>query len=201
MSPAGGQRPLIDPAIPLWFRRRRITDAMAELCVEEGYRAATIAKVVGRAGVSRTTVYEHFGNREEIFLASLDQSVDELLQRTEEACQDARSQERPPLEAGLGAILGWVAEEPAAAWVSLVEAFCATSSSIQRYLDALARFADLLGGVLPTEVPRPKVIEESLVGGVASILNGLLRAGEAYRAPEMLPELVTFVRAPFLKVP
>jgi hypothetical protein len=47
---------------------------------------------------------------------------------------------------------------------------------------------------------RAATTEESLVGGVASLLSGLLRSGDAQRAPELAPQLLTFLRGPFLTV-
>ena len=37
------------------------------------------------------------------------------------------------VEAGLGAVLTWVAEEPGPAWALFVEASCATSESLRRF--------------------------------------------------------------------
>ncbi|HSS33408.1 MAG TPA: TetR/AcrR family transcriptional regulator [Solirubrobacterales bacterium] len=200
MSPARSPRPVLDPAIVASFKRRRITDALAAQCVSEGYRATTIDKLSRRAGVSRSTVYEHFENRDHIFLTLVDGAVAELLERTESACEEARAVTEDPLQAGLHAVLDWVAERPAHAWVLMVEAFGATPESMRRYLAAIAEFTALFSAVAPSEIPRPKAIEESLVGGVASLLSGLIRAGEAERAPELLPEVSIFLRGPFLEV-
>lgn len=189
---------MLDPEVQAAFRRRRIADAMAELCLEQGYRATTVDHVSRRARVSRTTIYQHFENREHIFLAVLDRGIVELLDRTESACQVSASESR--IEAGLEAVLTWVSEEPAIAWICLVEALCATSGALQRYLDAIARFATMLHAAAPAEVVRPKTTEESLVGGVASILSGLIRAGQTERAPQLLPQMSVFLRGPFLAV-
>jgi AcrR family transcriptional regulator len=191
-------RPQLDRSVVSSFKRRRIADALAELCIEQGFRATTIDHVARRAHVSRTTIYELFENREQIFIAVLDRAIPELFERTEAACQAAALGSRHRLEAGLGAVLAWVAEEPVAAWSCLVEALAATPESLDRYLQAIARFTVLLGSVVPAEVQRPKTTEESLVGGVASILSGLIRGGEASSAPELLPQLTVFLRGPFL---
>jgi AcrR family transcriptional regulator len=200
VSPQRSSRPVLDPAIVASFKQRRIADALAELCVKDGYRAITIEKLSRQAGVSRATVYEHFDNREHVFLVLVDGAVAELLQRTESACEEARARAEDPLEPALHSVLAWVAEQPAHAWALIVESFGATPESMRRYLTAIAEFSILLGAVLPSEVRRPKAIEESLVGGVASLLSGLIRAGEAERAPELLPEISIFLRGPFLEV-
>lgn len=98
-----------------------------------------------------------------------------------------RTAAEPRLEAGLAAVLAWVAERPAHACALFVDAFGATPESMRRYLAAVAAFTELLSEALPNEVPRPKTVEESLVGGIASLLSGTIRAGEAQRAPELFP--------------
>jgi AcrR family transcriptional regulator len=187
---------MLDPEVQAAFKRRRIADAMAELCVEQGYRATTVDHVARHARVGRATIYEHFENREQVFLATLDRGIVELLERTESACQASGSESR--IEAGLEAVLTWVAQEPATAWACFVESLCATPEALRRYLDAITRFTTMLHAAAPTEVVRPQTTEESLVGGVASILSGQIRAGQAERVPELLPQISVFLRGPFL---
>lgn len=195
MRPA---RPMLSPEIVAGFRRRRFGDAMAALCVERGYRATTIADVISRAHTSRNTFYEHFESKDECFLEVLERGVSELFSCADAACRSAEPEQR--VEAALAAVLGWVAEEPTLAWVCFVESACATPESLRRYVSAVTDFATLLRGNVPTEVSRPATTEESLVGGVASILRFRIQNGEAQRVPELLPELSAFLRLPFIAI-
>jgi AcrR family transcriptional regulator len=43
--------------------RRKITDAVAELMAEGAFHASTVEEVADRAGISRATLYQHFGSR------------------------------------------------------------------------------------------------------------------------------------------
>ncbi len=52
----------------------------------------------------------------------------------------------------------------------------------------------------PAGADLPETIEESLVGGVAWILQLQIRRGEAEQAPELLSELSQFVLSPYLGV-
>lgn len=194
------ERPQLDRGVILAWRRRGASLALGEACIEKGYRAATIKDVVVRGRTSRNTVYELFKNKEAIFLFLFDSGVAEIEGRIEAACAAAGEGREQRLEAGLAALLGWVAEEPISAWAVFVEAICATPDSLRRYLGTISRLADLVSEVLPTEVRRPKVFEESVVGGVASILNGRIRAGEAVQVPALLADLMTLIRGPFLSV-
>jgi AcrR family transcriptional regulator len=191
---------MLNPEVQAAFKRRRIADAMAELCGERGYRATTISDVAHRAQVGRGTIYEHFENRERIFLSVLDGAIAEVFERVETACSAAGDDSAQRVEAGLAAMLAWVAAEPIAARACFVESLRATPESFRRYLEAIAEFTSLLRGALPSEVPRPETTEESLVGGVAAILSGLVRADQTESAPEMLPSLSIFLRGPFLRV-
>lgn len=187
---------MLSPEVIAGFKRLRICEAHAELCAEQGHRATTVADIASRAGASRATFYECFENKEECFLAIFERGLSELFARAEGACRVAEPEQR--IEAALAAILDWVAQNPLAAWACFVESTCASPESLRRYVAAITDFAGLLRGNVPTEVERPPTTEESLIGGVASILRFRIQNGEAQRAPELLPNLTVFIRAPFM---
>src|SRR6266511_4356448 len=49
-------------------QRARIVRGLIEVVAEKGYVATTVADVIGRAGVSRTTFYQQFKDKEDCFL-------------------------------------------------------------------------------------------------------------------------------------
>jgi AcrR family transcriptional regulator len=189
------------PELPKEFvavrKRRRIMDAIAELSAEKGYEATKIADIVRRAGVARKTLYDNFDGKEEVFLAALDFALKEAEERVEEACDAADGGWEQRIEAGLEAFLIFVAEEPAAARMCMIEALSATPASSERYDDGVRRFVELLRGNAPPENGLPETIEETLIGGVAWILYQQIRRGEAEKAPDLLPELSEFILSPY----
>ncbi len=54
-------------------QRQRILDAVLDVVGEHGYAAATVAHITKSAGVSRTTFYEQFRNKQEAFLTAYDE--------------------------------------------------------------------------------------------------------------------------------
>jgi len=56
------------------MQRRRLLRAMDEVLAEGGIEDGTVGRISKRAGVSRRTFYEVFEDREECFLAALDQA-------------------------------------------------------------------------------------------------------------------------------
>lgn len=177
-------------------KRRRIMDAIAELSAEQGYEATKIGDIVRRAGVARKTLYDNFDGKEEVFLAAIDSALKEALARVEEACAEAGDWSAG-VEAGLAALLAYLAENPAEARMCMIDALSATPASGARYDDALHRYVELMRRHAPKDTGLSTTIEETLVGGVAWILNQQIRRGKVEEAPDLLPELLEFVISPY----
>jgi len=201
---AARSRPSLRPgrhALPREFvaqhKRRRITDAIAELTAEHGYESTKIDDIVRRAGVARKTLYDNFDGKEDVFLAAFDTTAEEAFERVEAACDEAGPDWEQRVEAALAAFLDFVGEEPARARMCMIEAMSATPAASQRYEAAVQRFVALARDDAPSYDRLPETIEETLVGGVAWIVHQKIRRGEAEKAPQLLPELSEFVLAPF----
>jgi hypothetical protein len=82
----------------------------------------------------------------------------------------------------------------------MVEAISATPSSARLYDAGMRDFVELLRLNAPKGADLPETIEESLVGGVAWILQQQIRRGEADRVGGLLSELSQFVLSPYLGV-
>jgi AcrR family transcriptional regulator len=175
-------------------------DAIAELSAERGYEATSIADIVRRAGIARKTLYDNFDGKEEVFLTALDAAITEALQRIEAACEAAGPDWRQRIEAGLAALLTYVAEQPAHARMWMIEAVSATPTSSERYDESVRQLIELLRRCVPADSGLPDTIEETLVGGVGWILNQQIRRGNAEQALDLLPELSEFVLSPYYGV-
>jgi AcrR family transcriptional regulator len=181
-------------------QRARIIRALALEVSEKGYRAVTVADIVKRAGIARNTFYENFGSKEDCFLAAQKFAMSTALGRVVEAAGEI--DEWPyRVEAGLGAFLGFVAEEPALARTCMVEALAAAPTSVRYYEESLQAFVSLfrLGrDVSPHGQGLPEALEEALIGGVFWILYQRLLVAEPSTIGQLLPELVEFALTPYL---
>jgi AcrR family transcriptional regulator len=191
------ERPELPKEFVAGHKRRRMMDAIAELSAERGYEGTKIADVVRHAGVARKTLYDNFDGKEDLFLAAIAVAMEEARERVEEACAASDLIWQKRVEVGLGAFLGFVAERPAVARMCLVEALSATRASAARYDAALRGFVEMLQRSTPAETGLPDTIEETLIGGVAWIINQQIRRGAAAEAEELLPELSEFVLSPY----
>ena len=57
-------------------QRERLLEATLRVVAAKGYAAATVADLTREAGVSRTTFYELFEDKEACFLAAYDEAVE-----------------------------------------------------------------------------------------------------------------------------
>lgn len=194
----------IRPELPREFvashKRRRMMDAVAELTAENGYEAMKIADIVRRAAVARKTLYDNFDGKEDLFLSAVNATMMEMRVAIEAACEEAGDSPESRIVAGLEGLLDFVAAHPAAAKMSMLEAISATPSSARLYDAGVRDCVELLRASAPADASLPETIEESLVGGVAWILQLKIRKGEAEQAPDLLPELSQFVLSPYLGV-
>lgn len=87
--------------------RQELVDAAAEVFAEQGYDAASVDQVIGRAGLSKGTFYFNFASKEDLFLAVIDDRVDrparEVMELTAHAPADTPTS--ADVSAGLAAIL------------------------------------------------------------------------------------------------
>ena len=188
------------PALPREFvavhKRRRMMNAMAELTAERGYGATKIADVVSRAGVARKTLNDNFSGKEELFLAAFETTAAEAREAVESACEGV-GEDGARVEAGLEALLEFLAAHPGPARLCMVEALSATPATAARYEEALQGFVELLREAAPPAPGRPGTLEETLVGGVAWILQQRIRNDEGEMVSQLLPELCGFVLSPY----
>jgi len=175
-------------------------DAISELSAEQGYEATKIADIVRRAAVARKTLYDNFDGKEDLFLSAINSTLTEMRVVVEEACERTNGSPGAGIIAGLEALLDFIAEHPAAAKMCMVESISATPSSARLYDAGMHDFVEILRRSAPSGKDLPQTIEESLVGGVAWILQLQIRRGEAEQAPELLSELSQFVLSPYLGV-
>jgi len=59
-------------------KRKAIIDAATDSFFEHGFAASSIEQIAANAGVSKVTVYNHFGDKRRLFAASVDRECDKL---------------------------------------------------------------------------------------------------------------------------
>lgn len=171
-------------------QRARLQAAMIELTGDRGYANFTVDDLVQLAGVSKPTLYKHFGDRDKCFLATYDLIVDAVIRRIL-ASMNPHDDWRQSLRAGFGAFAGQFEENPAAARLALVEVFAAGPPALERMrrMECLFEALVLKGfGRGPDGVHLPPLIAKGIVAGAAQVVLARLANEDGH---ELGPEVET----------
>ncbi len=185
--------------VPRGESRAKLIGAMRELSLTKGYPATTVDEVCEAAEVSKGSFYHHFGTKEDIGHAALDQYFDELLvgltdegdvagaagvgslsalARLEAFLERAsRVCSGPLLVNGcmLGSFALDLAETHPAVRVRLDEQFTALANYVAELIEAAGVEADI-------ELPSPALAQQFL-----AIIEGSIVLAKAHNDRQILP--------------
>lgn len=64
-------------------RQREIAHAAAELILEKGFNETSVSQIAKAAGIGKSTLYDFFSTKDEIFLLLMDEPLGEITRRAE----------------------------------------------------------------------------------------------------------------------
>jgi AcrR family transcriptional regulator len=178
--------------------RRRLASAWADSIATRGYRRTTVRHILDSSGVSRRGFYEHFGGKEEAFVAIHAHALDAFA-----SCVNRAFREQPEWPAkvatALATALRCAADRPDEAQLLLGDPFAAGPHLSYCHDLLVARFAPgLLAGRELSRAPAPPGLEAALIGGLVGIISARVRAGAARTLPGLAAPLTEFVLTPYM---
>jgi AcrR family transcriptional regulator len=182
--------------------RDRITAGLAAAIAEKGYAAVTIADVVRHARVSKRTFYEHFADKEACFLAAYDMVADHI-RASMRAAAESFEEWPQQVRAALATMLRFLASEPELARLCMVEPVAAGGEIAARHRASMQGFVEILKAGRPEhsgQRPLPQATEETLIGGIVSLIVREISAGRTEDLEKLLPDLVELILAPYLGI-
>ena len=181
-------------------QRGRLICAIADSVAAKGYAATSVADVIALAGVSRKTFYEHFGDKEDCFLAAYDHGAKatyEALVNAAEGLTDWRE----ILDAVLTTWLDFLDADLSFTRAYMIEFWAAGDAARERWklrrdrtgelmktLHKLARKED------PSIVRVSDTVVAAVVGGVNRVLISHVLSGGRKPLIELKPELLRFIK-------
>jgi AcrR family transcriptional regulator len=93
--------------LPRGARRLQLLRAAQDVFVAQGFHAAAMDDIADRAGVSKPVLYQHFPGKRELYLALLEEQVDELTDRVRQAMA-ATEDNRARVDAAVGAYFDFI---------------------------------------------------------------------------------------------
>jgi AcrR family transcriptional regulator len=181
-------------------QRERIVTAVAKEMSSRGYGDLTVANVIARARVSRTTFYAQFANKREAVAAAHEIISDRFVAILEEACSRQREWPRK-VKAGIEAILDFAHANPEQARLLAVRLDGADVELGESARASQRRLLELLseGRRYPAAVALPQITEEALVGAISIVISRVLADDEVDYAT-LRSQLVEFALAFYLGV-
>jgi AcrR family transcriptional regulator len=174
---------------------------MVRVAAEKGYAATTVTEVVEAAGVSSSTFYELFSDKESCFLEAFGAVNDVVVAHVGAAYVAAEGRPWPErVAAALRAMVQLLAAEADIARLTMVEASAAGDQTRQRYGEMLDRFTPFLeeGRDYSEQEDLPADTARFAIGAATSMIFDEIRAGRGPELERILPELVFAVLMPYL---
>jgi AcrR family transcriptional regulator len=171
--------------------RERLFAAMVAMVVEKGYDATRVADLVKLAGISRSAFYRQFTDKQECFLAT----VEELVQPTADiviarAKKAPRGEER--MRVAVEAFLQLIAAQPAASKMCFVEIYAAGPEAVavvERTIDTVEEFVRPLFNQIPGREGMPPQMVRAMIGGMQKLIHKRLYRDEQDELIELAPQI------------
>ncbi|HEY7830149.1 MAG TPA: TetR/AcrR family transcriptional regulator [Solirubrobacteraceae bacterium] len=175
-------------------QRERLLAGMAKAVARRGYTDATVAQAIAYAGVSRSTFYEHFEDKEDCFLASFSALAPVLGEELLQAVQDVPWEQKPRVM--LSVVLDPSKSDTAMHWRLLLTQARAGEPRIraarEQFVERLEQAFEALLEAPPEGIPTLDIPAKALLGGVRSVISTRRYTHDAHEQGLLLDDLETW---------
>jgi AcrR family transcriptional regulator len=183
-------------------QRARMLSSAVQVVSEFGYGQMSVARVTGRARVSRRTFYDLFEDREDCFLAVFDDALGRVSELVVGAYEGERGVWVEKVRAALMALLVFLDGEPGVCSLLVVDALAGGPRILERRVEVLER----LGGAVQEGGSRarsggrefPVLTGEGVVGAVFSVIHTRVLAKRSGSLVGLLGSLMGMIVLPYL---
>jgi AcrR family transcriptional regulator len=181
-------------------RYERMLEAMIDTVAERGYHQTSLSDVAARAGVSRDTLRQQFGDRQGLFIAAHDWLLERLASYVAPAYQQPGAWSQR-VSSALDAMLTAIAYRPQGARVAIIEVLAAGREAHQHHLAAIDTFTAYIdqGRKETRNGPNlPPALARIVAGAVAARIHKHVATGRTSELPQLHPELLYIVLLPYI---
>jgi AcrR family transcriptional regulator len=161
-------------------QRQRILDAVLDVVGEYGYAGATVAHITKSAGISRTTFYEQFANKQEAFLTAYDEFGKQFLA---DIAAVATTTPAEVLPAAAERLADWGGKRPLASRAFLIEIHAVGEKGLehrdrvmQLAEERFDRVADWVRSADPSLPAPPRLVGRAVVAASWELAAQAVRA-------------------------
>jgi AcrR family transcriptional regulator len=183
-------------------QRTRLLRATIELGTERGFASLTLADIVSRAGVARSTFYEYFANKQQCFLEAFDYAADRVLEHVLAIGPPPAGDFASPVHAYIARLLELGVEEPGVVRLVAADAETLGPAAAGRQRAIRSRLADGLVTLRefrrrhdPVLAPISHVRALAIVGSITEVVRHTFYTSGIDALPTLQPELAAIVLA------
>ncbi len=180
------------PAKVASHQKARLEGAMVEAVARHGYAGTTLRELVGLAGVSKSTFYQHFDSKQECFLSTHETIIAELSAQVSVAYREP-GDFREKLVRALDVFMSLAVTEPAAASLVGVDSLTLGAAGVAHRDRGSAAFELLIQQSFdhsPSEIEVPPLTVKGIVAGIRAVAYRRLRTGRHAELPGTAEQLV-----------
>ena len=186
-------------------QRERMLVATLHCVAELGYPAVTVADIVARAAVSRSTFYDQFADKEACFIAAYDFAMQHALARMTAMAEAQPGRTwRDRVRNDLTTYLDVLADEPALASTLHVEVLAAGPAALEHRAELLgvlatriANLGDLAHHADASVRELPPAVFALFTGGLDELIRDRLRTGSSTALRELAEPVLEATYAMF----
>jgi AcrR family transcriptional regulator len=178
-------------------KRARVLGSVVHLTLDEGYASLTDPQIAQFAGVSTEAFHRQFANKEECFLAVIDEFVMEALEAVRPVMAGADSWEQAVYNT-MGAFVEHLAAHQALLRIAFIDLFEVGPGMIGRMTRSVADFTEMLTASGPAPHRGPLVAQEAVTGAVWGIISTYVANDRLARLPSLVDHLTFTVLAPYV---
>jgi AcrR family transcriptional regulator len=202
LSVFGLPTPAHQPPAPAAFlaredRRARVLGSVVHLTLDEGYSHLTDPQIAQFAGMSTEAFHKQFANKEECFLAVLDEFVKEALDSVRPSFESAASWPEGVYRA-MSAFVDYLVAHEALLRIAFIDLFEVGPGMVGRMNRSVEGFTKLLTDNGPQPRRGPEVALEAVTGALWAIISGYVANGRLARLPSVVDHLAFTVLAPYV---
>jgi AcrR family transcriptional regulator len=189
----------LDPEEVAAHQRDRIVAAICRVVAQQGFGALTVARVLALAGVSRSTFYVHFANKQEAVLVAHETIFARFLAALNDACE-AEAEWPLKIRSAIAVTVEFATTQPEQTQMLSTGSLCADAVLAERIVDSHAQLARMLEGARADSSMAdllPESMEQFLVAGIASFVASSLPGEESDRLRAVQQELVELTLIPY----
>ncbi len=175
----------------------RICWATADAVAEKGYAQTSTAEIAERAHISLKTFYEHFANKEEAVVATLDVGGALMLAVVRPAARRAQDW-RHGVRATYETMCTFLAAEPAFARLVTTEVYAAGPKALERRDRIIGSLQAMLAPGYKEHPETPAVAAEAIGGAIYALLREQIHSGGPHSLPSVVPFATYLTIEPFV---